>query len=816
MDGPSRFSFPPTWWPTLSRRIWIAIGVSTGTVLLLVWFGLNTASAARDARAEVEALLEQVGGNSASSLLEPSTYALLLDQVASTQTSLDDLDSRLALFGALRFVPIIGGRVNDARNTVSLGKDISLAAASILRVFGGALEAQQVGDNITIEEDQEALVSALAALDRAEQLVSAGTVLSERQQILVASSIEILQNLVIVALEAPDAVAEGFRLLSTVDRLQYFFADPFLAIAQSTEVRQSLGRMTSSIQAIQAQLAALSPDRQERISIAQGAVEVVLAASGAASDLLAVSDALDLGALSPEFGTAVGGRLAAARLQLQQARAQLVGLAGDRAFQEEPGSDGLALGSGHPLAPAEQLLVDAIDAVELANEALGYEGARRYLIVMQNQNEIRATGGFIGATAELTLRNGVMAPLVFEDSTRIDIPPLTNNPPAPEPIYWYLWIARLLFRDANFEISFDQSAQTLIGMYESSKRVDLDGAVAGTKLLALDLLDVVGSIQVPSINQPVNRALAELYVEKDLPFACTSRHISTKGKRCFDEDLVRGIIDKLQDGVDEAGRVSLITTVLRHLERKNILVYSESPNLQSMLVGNGWAGIVQSPAQDFLMVVDSSLPGHTKALVNREIDYRVQLVPSGESVADLRVRFVNRRTIVAPDCRQAVTASGEDNVDCYWNYVRVLLPPAANVDSPPVAALSSGMEKLIWGYRDLDSAELLVHAGSGLTNMQEIGAFIVAEPSTVATLPIAYTLDESVIRQVGSSRYSYALALTKQPGIDDDVVTVRLKLPVGATLVARSPASIQIVEGVATWSGVLLEDTELVVEFETN
>ena len=213
------------------------------------------------------------------------------------------------------------------------------------------------------------------------------------------------------------------------------------------------------------------------------------------------------------------------------------------------------------------------------------------------------------------------------------------------------------------------------------------------------------------------------------------------------------------------------------------------------------------------MIVDSSLPGHTKALVSREIDYRIRLVPEGTSDADLRVRFLNRRTIVAPDCRQAVTASGEENVDCYWNYVRVLLPPAAVVDTPPVTSLHPGTEKLIWGYRDLDTTELLTHGGSGLTNMQEIGAFVVAEPSTVVTLPISYRLDSSVIRGVGGGRYNYSLILSKQPGIDDDLVSISIELPAGAQVVARSPATIEVTSGVARWSGILLTDMELVIEF---
>ena len=64
---------------------------------------------------------------------------------------------------------------------------------------------------------------------------------------------------------------------------------------------------------------------------------------------------------------------------------------------------------GVPIGTAERveiLLEQTIDASTFLHTFLGFQGPRIHLILGQNQNEIRATGGFIGVAVELTLDEG--------------------------------------------------------------------------------------------------------------------------------------------------------------------------------------------------------------------------------------------------------------------------------------------------------------------------------------------------------------------------------------------------------------------------
>ena len=796
-----------------SLRVRASAAAAVFLTIVLVWLGIGTANAAADAQSEVAELIEQASTLTFSSLLEPGTYAQLAEQSTTTQEALDGVEARLSIFRPFEFVPIVGGRVRSARNTVEVGNDLALAAGIILLAYGDALEERRTGGEVesSLASRLLSLQEAIDALDRAEGRAENDMVLSKREEGLLNAGIAVLRSLAVVAAETPLAVDDGFELLAAVDDLQDLVADPLRSLADTGAAKTLLATVRARASRLTEALSSVSGTSEETLQLALRGLGVINAAAEAAGELVAVADALEEGLFSEAFGAAVGPKLVAAQDHLDEAE-RLLALLREQ-FTGDLGegiADVIADDPSGVFAPAEGALSETTELVQTMRSALGYESTQTYLLLMQNQAEIRATGGFIGATAEFPLTNGVLGPMVFKDSTRIDIPPLINNPPAPEPLYWYLWMGRLLFRDANWNPDFPHSAATLLDFYEESSPLTLDGAITGTKLLAFELVDVVGGIRVPELEGIVDRTSAELYAAGLLPYTCQNRHVSSSSKRCFDEDLLPAVVDGLRGGLGDTGRERLIELITRNLEQKNVLLFMRDSEVQELVLANGWGGAVGAPAQDLLMVVDSSLPGHTTSSVTREWDYRVTLVPGGTSRADLRIRFTNDRPIEVPDCRQAAEGGG----GCYWNYVRAFLPEAASNVQVPSAGLHEGSEKLTWGHRDLETGGVLTHAGAGLTGLTEVGAYVVVEPLTVLTLPVSYELGPAVVRRVDSGRYEYRLQLLKQSGIDTDQVSVAVGLPAGSSVLATSPAGFVTSGDETSWRGALTSDTELVVVFE--
>ena len=809
------------WASRTRRRTRVITTIVIVVVLSAILLGITTTSAAADARQELRALLDEASTLSIASLLEPSTYTVLVERATRTEEAMQRLNARLRAFGALEFLPLVGGRVRAARNTAALGGELAAAGQRVIEAYGDAVDERLAGGPAAVEavllQHRERLEEAEEALARAASLAAGPLVLDRRDATLANATIGALRALAAVAVASPGSVDDGLELIHRLFDLQELITDPFAALTETEAASRHIAAIRQRSATLSAELGRLlaeQPEPNETLELALNGLGIVSEAAEAAAALLSIGDALENGFLSPAFGTEVAPLLAKAQDHLDDAKLRLDLL-----------EDSFAGGIGGRLAdagviveggrgvfgPAQGAIDETATAVAAVASLLGFDGPRTYLLLLQNQNEIRATGGFIGATIEVNLVSGVLGDLVFEDSTRIDIPPLANNPPAPEPLYWYLWMGRLLFRDANWNPDFPTSARTLLDFYEANRGVDIDGVVAGTKLLALDMVDAIGGVRVPGVDALLTRDVASRYIEGELSYACEPRHVSTRSKRCFDEDLVPALIDALKAGFDADVRLEVINVLREHLGAKNVLIFTTDEATERFVRANAWGGAVPRPQQDFLMVIDSSLPGHTTAAIERSWDYRVSLVPNGSSTARLNIRYENTRPVPDPDCRQAAEGGG----GCYWNYVRVFLPPVAELVQAPITPLHEGSEKLIWGHRDLHSEQVITHAGSGLQGLVEVGGYLVVEPRTVLTFPLVYALKANVIRSAGPGRYEYRLLLAKQPGIDSDRVSVRVQLPEGARVVASSPAFANASGSTVTWEHTLARDAELVVVFES-
>ena len=809
-------------WASRTRfRTRFIAGTAVVVLLIGVLLGTTAASAASDARRELRALLDEASALSIASLLEPSTYAVLAERAARTDEAMQRLNARLSAFGPLDLIPFAGGRLRAARNTAALGGELAFAGRRVIEAYGDAVDERRAGGPMAVEEalrqHRGPLMEADAALARAASLATGPLVLSRQDATLANATVGALRSLASVAVASPASVDDGLELVQRLFDLQELLSDPLAALTETEAAGRHIAvvrRRSATLTAELGRLLAEGSEPNETLELALDGLRIVSEAAEAAAAILAIGEALEDGFLSPAFGTEAAPLLATARDRLDDAKLRLDRL--EDSFANGIGGQFAAAGviggrTRGVFQPAQAAIDETADAVAAVISFLGFDGPRTYLLVLQNQNEIRATGGFIGATVEVHVANGVLGDLVFEDSTRIDLPPLANNPPAPEPLYWYLWMGRLLFRDANWNPHFPSSAQTLLDFYEESRGVDIDGVIAGTKLMGVDMVDAIGGVRVPGVDALLTRDVVSRYVEGELPYACEPRHVSTRPKRCFDEDLVPALVNALKAGLGDEGRLGVIDVFRDHLSRKNLLIFMTDQATEEFVSANGWGGAVPQPPQDFLMVIDSSLPGHTTAAINRSWDYRVALVPNGSSTARLDIRYENTRPVPDPDCRQAADGGG----GCYWNYARVFLPPSAELVQAPIVPLHEGSEKLIWGHRDLRSEQVITHAGSGLRGLVEVGGYVVVEPGSVLTLPLAYALSANVIRGVGAGRYEYRLLLSKQPGMDDDRVSVRLQLPEGAQVVTSSPPSTNASGSTVTWDLTLARDAELVVVFES-
>ena len=349
-------------------------------------------------------------------------------------------------------------------------------------------------------------------------------------------------------------------------------------------------------------------------------------------------------------------------------------------------------------------------------------------------------------------------------------------------------------------------------MYALGQETKVNGVITASKFLAFDLVELFGNVSVPGVPEILNRETSVAYSEREGAYECQARHVSFRPERCFDEDLFFALKNRLTTGIGSSSRRPLIELVGQHLDRKNILMHVFPPLDDSFLWERKWNGAMALVDHDYLMVVDSSLPGHTAAVIQRSLEYSVTVNPNQPIEARLRIRYDNGAQAQDVICRQVIPELGP----CYWNYFRVYVPSMARGIQIPPVPLHEGSMKLIWGYPDANSASVVPKADTGPSRLTELGGYIAVEPQSVTTVPIQYRLPWNIIRSTGTDVYEYRLLIQKQPGVDRDRVSLTVQLPPNAELLSTSPQYTSRRGQSLSFFFTLESDTVVVVSFRIN
>lgn len=387
---------------------------------------------------------------------------------------------------------------------------------------------------------------------------------------------------------------------------------------------------------------------------------------------------------------------------------------------------------------------------------LGNDAPRRYLVLAQNNDELRPTGGFISAVGVLRVERGEISVEWFGDSFAADDLTLIHPPP-PAPLQKYMWASQWLLRDANWYADFPTSAALARSMYANDHHVKTDGIIAiDTRFLprlvgALDNLTLEG--------QPLAQAniIALLKASwQPMPPGDMSAAWFTGARKNFLAELMNEMMARVRGGNVRPN--ALAQAVWRGLREKSLQLYFDDQDAEQALVDADWAGAVQASGGDSLFVVDSNV-GFNKvnATVTREIAYDVRL-NGQDSAASVEITYNNPSRTAEGACdllkqhKDKTYASMEQS--CYWDYVRVLAPRGSRF-------LAAG------GVKDAGMTDDVDHVTA-------FGGYAVIPRSTTQTINFRYALPARLIQDD-----TYTLQVQQQAGAAPSPLTVRVTLPDG-------------------------------------
>ena len=162
-----------------------------------------------------------------------------------------------------------------------------------------------------------------------------------------------------------------------------------------------------------------------------------------------------------------------------------------------PGKPGAKIKNAqNTLSELETFLTDTKPLLVVLPQIMGHEQEKKYLILFQNDKELRPTGGFITAYAIFKVQKGLVTPEKSSDIYNLD-DSLTKHIPAPEPIIKYLpGVSTLNLRDSNLSPDYYLSMKQFEDLYQyAQEEVDIDGIIALDTNFVLKMIEVLGPVE---------------------------------------------------------------------------------------------------------------------------------------------------------------------------------------------------------------------------------------------------------------------------------------------------------------------------------
>lgn len=394
------------------------------------------------------------------------------------------------------------------------------------------------------------------------------------------------------------------------------------------------------------------------------------------------------------------------------------------------------------LSKADDYAPDLKQALTLFPRALGVgTTVKRYMVIMQNDKELRPTGGFMTNYATFKIQDGLLqSDFTSKDMYSIDIAlesidATYDFPDAPAAYAKYLKVEHWYSRDTNSSPDFRTSMLQFLNFYNLASRVNpyeikpVDGIIAIDTQVIEELLEATGPVTVNGVTYTKDNVVLEL-----------ERIASLELKEQVNRKKVLGdLMEAMLINVFESDKnlwPELINTGVDLAVRKHIQAYFPNDvDIQALVEKYSFGGVLKEPdaGSDYSMVVSTNLGGDkTNWFVSKVVDHTIENV-DGKWMHTVKISYEYKQP---SDSYSAFVARFKD-------WVRVYAPVGSqfiSVDGSEDGTLTDQESNKVWfsGYLELGPGEK-------------------KEMTFKYYLPSTYKFDKK-----------YNLAIQKQGGIDTE------------------------------------------------
>ncbi|MDQ0000842.1 DUF4012 domain-containing protein [Pseudarthrobacter sulfonivorans] len=411
------------------------------------------------------------------------------------------------------------------------------------------------------------------------------------------------------------------------------------------------------------------------------------------------------------------------------------------------------------LAEVRSALDVAASVSEIAPEMLGAEGPRRYLLLVQNNAELRATGGIPASVAILTVDKGKLSMTSQTTAEAMGtMSPILDVEPQQEQIY----SARLgrFMQDVNLTPDFPTAAALAANMWERKYGERVDGVVSIDPVALSFLLEATGPMNLDSdllalsgnsmpseltTSNVVKTLLSDVYAQIPTPAV----------QDIYFAGVAKQIFDSLSSSSSEPEK--LLAGLTRGSNEGRILVWSVNAEEQKTIarypLGGSVSGASVAPAQFGVYFNDG-----TGAKMDYYVRRTVQLVKecSQNGYEQTTVRVTSKNTAPADAERSLplyVTGDGQFGVPAgsVQTNIAAYGPVQANVETAKLDGERTSFAPYVHNTRPVGVVAIRLAPGESRTVDFTFGKIVQhTEPNVVVTPTVEDVKDVILPTEIAS------------------------------------------------------------------
>lgn len=316
-----------------------------------------------------------------------------------------------------------------------------------------------------------------------------------------------------------------------------------------------------------------------------------------------------------------------------------------------------------------------VNIFDLNNIFNFFKQEQKILVLLQNSDEVRSTGGFIGALAYVTIDKFKIKEINFEDVYEV-AGRFNGYVEPPYGVKKYLSGGESYkLTDANWDPDFAKTSQQILWFFDQANKPKFNTVISMNESVIENLLKILGDLKL--VNGEILKhdnfmQIARKDRESFFPGSLQKKHFLNSSKNAFLVKLKKMNLTK---------KLSLFVQIKNEIFAKNIQFYSQNKFLQFIFLKNKSSGVFINPCSEkncnFIALVENNV-AINKSNQKLKRDYQIK---KKNDKFSLIVNFVNNNQ-TNKDYKEKIKNNpyyqSADHLH-YLNYQRVFLNPNLNL-----------------------------------------------------------------------------------------------------------------------------------------